>query len=252
LFRNDQCAIKLWNNETLVDPSALELLRQEAAIGAKVKHPHIEKLRAASMVEQPYFLVFDYLPGESLRERLSRDYAIAWPTAVWIARQIAQALGALSAADCVHADVKPENIRLIDVGTAVLVDLGFAHRVGACEALHADGFVMGTPNYLAPELADLTVRDERRCDIFSLGVTLFEMLTGELPYALGTPQETLLRHRDIPAADLADYRGQWPTRLVALLRRMMARDPERRPHPTPLVAELVALEMQGITRREIA
>src|SRR5439155_6717019 len=109
------------------------------------------------------------------RARLQREYALDLRTAVWIARQTADGLTALHRAGFIHGDVKPENVRLVDAGTAVLVDLGFAHRPGTDTDL-GDDYVLGTANYLAPELFEDDPSEGFAGDWYSFGVTLLEML----------------------------------------------------------------------------
>src|SRR5262249_58192252 len=118
----------------------------------------------------PYFLVMELLPGESLRDRLRRDYRVGVMEALAIARQTAEALAALHRAGFLHGDVKPDNVRLTGAGTAVLIDLGFAHRPGANAAFLRDGYVLGTPDYLAPELCLARPETDLASDLFSLGV----------------------------------------------------------------------------------
>ena len=141
------------------------------------------------MLTAPFYLVMEYLPGTSLRRRMRRDFSLDAPTALWIVRQIAQALAALHRKGFIHGDVKPENIRLVDANKAILLDLGFTHRPGENASFLDKGYMLGTVNYLAPELCGSEPRDDPRADIFSLGVTLFEMLTGQLPYPAGAPLE---------------------------------------------------------------
>src|SRR5262249_30907067 len=158
------------------------LLQREARAGLAVHHPHLVRIRHAHVMRSPYFLVMDWLPGVSLAQRLRRDYRVELPTALWITRQTAEALYTLHRAGFVHGDVKPDNVRLVDDGTAVLIDLGFAHRPGENAALFREGYVLGTVDYLAPELCGSEPDADQASDLFSLGVTLFEMLTGGLPY----------------------------------------------------------------------
>src|SRR5206468_8672558 len=143
-----------------------------------VQHPHLVRLRYVHVLTPPYFLVMELLPGESLRRRLRRDYCLDASTSVWIVRQTAEALAALHRAGFVHGDVKPDNIRLVDDGTAKLIDLGFAHRPGENAALLRKGYLLGTANYLAPELCANDPFADETADLFSFGVTLYEMLTG--------------------------------------------------------------------------
>src|SRR5262249_20498043 len=155
----------------------------------------------AHVTAPPYFLVMDLLGGESLRRRLRRDYRLDVPTAVWGARQTADALAALHRAGFLHGDVKPDNIRLVDDRTTRLIDLGFAHRLGENAAFLRDGYVLGTANYLAPELCDFKSEAGFSSDIFSLGATLYEMLTGTLPYPAGSLGQTIRRHKCDPPID---------------------------------------------------
>src|SRR5262249_39570417 len=150
----------------------------------------------------PYFLVMDLLPGESLRRRLRRDYRLEVPTALWIVRQTAEGLAALHRAGFMHGDVKPDNVRLLAEGHAILLDLGFAHRPGENASLLAQGYILGTVDSLAPELCQPEPADDYASDLFSLGVMLFEMLTGQLPYPTGTVEQTLRRHGSDPPADI--------------------------------------------------
>src|SRR5260370_21950784 len=106
--------------------------------------------------------------------------------ALWVTRQTAEALAALHRAGFLHGDVKPDNVRLVGDGAAVLIDLGFAHRPGENAAFLREGYVLGTPDYLAPELCLSHPEADLSSDLFSLGVMLFEMLTGKLPYPPGS------------------------------------------------------------------
>src|SRR5208337_4788275 len=123
-------------------------------------------------------LVMELLPGESLRRRLRRDYSLDAPTVLWIARQSAEALAALHRKNFIHGDVKPDNIRVAGHGRAVLLDLGFAHHPGENAAFLESGYILGTVDYLAPELCSREPRDDIRSDVYSLGVAMFEMLAG--------------------------------------------------------------------------
>jgi eukaryotic-like serine/threonine-protein kinase len=245
---DEPVAVKLLRPECADDPTAVQLLRREARAGLAVRHPHLVRVLDAHVTAPPYFLVMELLQGESLRDRLRRDFRLEPRTAVWVARQAADALAALHRAGLLHGDVKPENVLLTDAGPAKLIDLGFAHRPGENDALLRRGYVLGTANYLAPELCGPEPAADFRSDLFSLGVTLFEMLTGELPYPPGTLAETMARHdRDEPA-DLRDHPGQWPPMLPVLVSRLLKRNPADRPHSPRVVQELIALEIATLQR----
>lgn len=228
-----------WEN----DSTACQLLRREAIAGLSVSHPHLVHVREANLLSRPYFLVMDLLSGESLRDRLKRTYALDLRTAMWVARQTAEAIAALHRNGFIHGDIKPENVCLVDAATAILLDLGFAHRPGENDALFAQGYVLGTANYLAPETCGTNPIADLASDLYSLGVMIFEMLTGELPYPPGSPTETLARHREQPAARLSDFPGAWPAPLEELLVRLCARQPIHRPRIQAVVQQLMALEI---------
>jgi serine/threonine protein kinase len=243
------CAIKMVRSDWADQPTAVKLLQREARAGLAVQHPHLVRITHTHVMHPPYFLVLALLPGESLRKRLQREYRLAMADAVWISRQAAEALAALHAAGFLHGDVKPDNLRLVDDGTAVLTDLGFAHRPGENAAFLRAGYVLGTANYLAPELCDELPAEEMSSDLFSLGVTLFEMLTGRLPYPPGSLRQTFRRHRCDPPADILQWAGPLPSTLVELVERLLAHHPEERPRAGMVVRELVKLEIAALGAR---
>lgn len=248
---DELCAVKMLRPEWDDTPAAIKLLQREARAGLQVRSPHLVKLRHVHVTRDPYFLVMDLLPGESLRKRLQREYRLEVPTALWIARQTAEALAALHRAGFIHGDVKPDNIRLVDAGTAILIDLGFAHRPGENAAFLEQGYVLGTINYLAPELCGSRPQGDLSTDLFSLGISLFEMLTGELPYPAGSLEQTMRRHHCDPPPNLRRL-TTLPGPLVNLIERLLARKPAERPKATSVVQQLIALEIAALGRRKSA
>jgi serine/threonine protein kinase len=246
------CAVKVLRAEWAGQATAIKLLQREARACLAVDHPQVVKLRHAHVTRPPYYLVMDLLPGEALRRRLRRDYRLEVPTALWAARQAAEGLTALHRTGFIHGDVKPDNIRLLAEGHAVLLDLGFAHRPGENEPLLRQGYVLGTVDYLAPELCGPEPGDGYASDVFSLGVTLFEMLTGELPYPHGTVEQTLRRHAADPPADVRAQGVAVPAGVAALVDRLLARRPSDRPRAAAAVQQLIALEIATLGRRQSA
>lgn len=245
-------ALKVLRSDARDRETALELLRREARVGLAVRHPHLVRVRRAHVLREPNHIVMDLLPGESLRRRLRRDYRLDVPTALWVARQAAEALAALHVAGFVHGDVKPDNVHLVDDGTAVLIDLGFAHRPGENDELMRRGFVLGTANYLAPELCVGDTDGGPAADVFSLGLTLFEALTGRLPYAAGSVRETLRRHAADPPSEARRLLAAMPPALARLVDRLLERRPGDRPRAAAVVQQLVALEVAEMARRRAA
>jgi serine/threonine protein kinase len=246
------CAVKVLRKECQDQPTAIKLLQREARAGLTVQHPHLVRLLHSHVTRAPYFLVMELLPGESLRRRLRRDYQLDPAAALWITRQTAEALAALHRAGFVHGDVKPDNIRVVNNGTAKLIDLGFTHRPGENAAFLRAGYLLGTANYLAPELCAFECEGDDSSDMFSLGVTLFEMLAGRLPYPPGSTSLTLRRHRYDPPADIRSYVGPLSIGLISLLKRLLAQEPADRPHAAAAVQQLVAFEIAALNRRHAA
>jgi serine/threonine protein kinase len=246
------CAVKLLRTEWQDQSTAIKLLQREARAGLAVQHPHLVRLLHTHVTRAPYFLVMELLPGESLRHRLWRDYRLDLATALWVVRQTAEALAALHRAGFVHGDVKPDNVRLIDDGTAKLIDLGFAHRPGENAAFLRQGYLLGTADYLAPELCTFDPDGDESSDLFSLGVTFFELLSGRLPYPPGSTWLTLHRHRCDPPADIRQHVSSLPPSLIALLERLLAHDPRQRPRAAAVVQPLIALEIAVLNHRRAA
>jgi serine/threonine protein kinase len=243
------CAIKVLRDDWDDAETGIKLLQREARAGLGVRHPHLVRVTHAHVTAPPYFLVMDLLPGESLRRRLRRDFRLPVSDAVWIARQISEALAALHATGFLHGDIKPDNVRLIDDGTAVLIDLGFAHRPGENAAFLRAGYVLGTANYLAPEQCDPLPAEDFQSDLFSLGAMLFEMLTGRLPYPPGSLRQTFRRHRCDPPADIRRSVVNVPSGLATLLSRLLAHRVQERPRAAAVVQQLINLELASLRSR---
>lgn len=246
------CAVKVLREDWVDQRTSLKLLQREARAGLAVRHAHLVRMLHANVTRPPYFLVMELLPGESVRSRLRREYHLDIATTIWIGRQTAEALAALHHAGFLHADIKPENIRLVDDGTAVLIDLGFAHKPGENATLLSNGYVLGTANYLAPELCAFQPERDFASDMFSLGVTLFEMITGKLPYPTGSLDATMRRHINDTPADIRSYGLSIPDPLADLVDQLLSRRPADRPRAAAVVQQLVSLEISSLRRRRTA
>ena len=171
---------------------------------------------------------------------------------MWIIRQVCEALFTLHQRDWLHGDVKPENIMLSAEGHVTLIDLGFALRKNEA-MLTAQRTVRGTLNYVAPETMTSAYCSDARSDIYSLGIALFEMLTGRLPFSGNTPGELIEAHRGQPIPDPRQFNANIPREVVRLLSRMTAKQPIRRPQDARvLVNEILPLEVAAMKAERAA
>ena len=247
--------LKVLRREWWRDPQAIEMQRRAAWIGRKISHPHLLPVLSANVQQAPFFFVTPYISGSSLATVLTPDDGQAakrlpLPVTLWIVRQVAEALSALhESAHMLHADVKPSNILVSPDGHATLIDLGFAHSPS--EALHwSSRPVVGTLNYIAPEVVTSCLAAEVSSDLYSLGVTLYEMITGELPFAASAPDELVRLHRESKPTCVRHAVPTLPKPVASLVHRLLAKDPLRRPTSAATVAEeLMRLEIECFSLR---
>jgi serine/threonine-protein kinase len=241
-------AVKVLRPEWQDDSRGLATLARETLVGRKVAHPHLVPILAAQLVDPPYYIAMPFLEGQALDEQLRVQGQLDLPVAFWIARQVAQALEALNQAGWMHCDVKPSNILVSPHGHATLIDLGFARQVEEKGSI-ADRPVLGTIQYLAPEMLYSALGGDIRSDVYSLGVTLFEMLTGRVPFDADDIAELANQHRQELPGDLRSLVPHLPTRAARLTHQMLAKEPLRRPLPGDLVNRLATLEIETFAER---
>jgi serine/threonine protein kinase len=247
--RTENCAasyaVKLLRPCWQTDAAAIETVVREAFVGRQVTHPHLIPILAARVHEPPYFVVSPYLRGATLAQRLKQVGRPPLPMALWLTRQTAEALVALHAAGWMHADIKPSNLFVSPPAHITLLDLGFARRPRECGSV-VDRCVAGTVGYMAPEMITSAVRPDIRSDLYSLGATLFEMLTGRLPFEARNLAELAQKHRQDTPLALRALAPNLPRNVVDLVRELLAKDPFRRPQtPQELVTRLAALEIEN-------
>jgi serine/threonine protein kinase len=224
------------------------LLKREAEVARSVVDPRIVSILDSHLEVPPFFLVLPLLEGQSLKNILvSRRPTVL--QALWIARQVVQGLAALEKAGWNHGDLKPSNIHVNPRGHVTLLDLGFARR------RHEHGWkeehlLMGTPIYMAPELFTSSNGGDIRSDLYSLGVILFEMVAGRPPILGTSLQELYSRKLTEPPPRLNRFCPEVPPQLDRLVRKLLSRNPLRRPQSAHEVAErIVDLEISLIGRR---
>ena len=240
-------AVKMLRQQFNHDEVAIGVMRREAEVASQVSHQHLVAILQAQLVdENSKYLVMPSLKGVSVAQVIAKAGYISVRQALWITRQVAEALGALHRAGWLHGDIKPQNIMLSPEGHATLIDLGFALRKSEAVLTELRS-VRGTLNYVAPETMTSAHASSDQSDIYSLGIALFEMLTGRLPFEAQTPAQLIEAHRGQPLPDPRDLIDNIPDDVVRLLGRMTAKQPFRRPQDIgQLVNELLPLEVASM------
>jgi tRNA A-37 threonylcarbamoyl transferase component Bud32 len=228
-------AVKLMHREIASDSDQLERFRREARSVAQLSHPHIVGVIDAGEEDGRPYIVFEYVEGETLKERIRRMGRLPIDEAIAYAIEIARALGAAHARAIVHRDIKPQNVLVDEEGSAKVTDFGIARSLEE-EGLTADGRVLGTTDYVSPEQA-LGHDVDGQSDIYSLGVVLYEMLTGDVPFHGENQVSVAMKHvrEDLPDVQLT--RPEVSARLAAVLDRMTDKDLAHR-HPDAASVEL--------------
>jgi len=219
-------AIKLMHSDIASRPEQIERFRREARAVAQLSHPHIVTVIDAGEDDGMPYIVFEYVEGETLKERIRGAGRLPIPEAVAYAIEIARALGAAHERAIVHRDVKPQNVLIDDEGSAKVTDFGIARTLTE-EGLTADGRVLGTTDYVSPEQA-LGRPVTGQSDIYSLGVVLYEMLTGHVPFVGDNQVAVAMRHVREEMPDVQLRRPDVSASLAAVVDRATAKEVDRR------------------------
>jgi serine/threonine-protein kinase len=240
-----RAAIKLLAPHLVRNQQVLQRFFNEALATSVIRHPGIVDVFDCDVDPSGRaFMVMEHLEGETLADRLQRAGRLHWREACLIARQAADALGAVHDKGIVHRDLKPENLFLVreprDL-TAVMVkvlDFGVARLLAqeASARLTMRGMLLGTPEYMSPEQCGGEEIDHR-ADVYALGCILFEMLGGLPPFVADTVQQLIAAHQFFPVPPLTDTVEEVPAWLVDLVTRMLAKEPGQRPASMHEVAE---------------
>ncbi|MCC6616563.1 MAG: serine/threonine protein kinase [Anaerolineae bacterium] len=221
-------AVKTLNRDMLQeDPLLLERFRREADVLRRLNHPNIVRILATVDEDSGHHIVMEYMPGGSLGDLIDRDGKLPLDRSVHIALDLSDALTRAHRLQIIHRDVKPAHVLLAADGTPRLTDFGVAQMADRQTRLTRQGALLGTVAYLAPELCTGEPYSEKS-DIWAFGVVLYEMLAGRRPFGGERPAEVVGAIMNDPVSDLDRYRGDVPTRLNALILRMLAKQPAER------------------------
>src|ERR671915_227681 len=220
-------ALKVLRKQYAGDDEFAERFKREAMSAASLSHPNIVQVYDRGETEEgASYIAMEYVPGGTLKERISKEGPLEAADAAALGAQVAEALGAAHDRGMVHRDIKPQNVLLAARGGAKVADFGIA-RAGSSATISRTGSVMGTAGYMSPEQA-LSKSATPESDLYSLGVVLYEALTGELPYTADNPIAVSMKHVNEPLRPPVQLNTRIPRGMNALVTKLLAKDPEDR------------------------
>ena len=238
-------AIKVLQRQRAQDQFSVARFMNEARSAARLNHEHIAQVYFAGQQDEIPFIAFEFVEGTNIRTIVERRGVFPLSQAITYLIQIAHALDHAAVHGVIHRDVKPSNILITKEGRAKLIDMGLARLLKPTDPgddLTASGVTLGTFDYISPEQARDPRNADIRSDIYSLGCTLFFMLTGRPPFHEGTVLQKLLQHQGDEPPDIRGFIPGAPPEVAHILQKMMAKDPRQR-YQTPA---LLLKELTGI------
>ncbi|MDQ3966473.1 MAG: Stk1 family PASTA domain-containing Ser/Thr kinase [Actinomycetota bacterium] len=220
-------ALKVMNERYAADDEFVERFKREAQSAAALSHPNIVSIYDRGESEdRTYYIAMEYLPGGTLKDRILKRGPLPPRTAAAVALQIAEALRAAHRAEVVHRDIKPHNVLVTAAGDVKVGDFGIA-RAASSSTMTKTGSVLGTAHYISPEQA-MGEPVGPQSDLYSLGIVLYEMLTGTLPYDAETPIGVAMKHVNGNLVPPRELNPNVPEGMDAITTRLLAKNPEER------------------------
>lgn len=237
-----EVALKILHPSSSQDASLIARFRNEARACAQLSHDNIARVFYAGSQEGLYFIAYEFASGKTIRDLIIERGRLSIEDTVNYAIQVTLALNHIAAAGIVHRDIKPSNIMLTNSGRVKVVDLGLARRdiTDSIGDITVAGTTLGTFDYISPEQARDPRNADVRSDIYSLGCTMYHMLTGQPPYPEGTALQKLLDHQGKSPPDPCLINPGIPSELAVIMRKMMSNNPNHRYHvPGLLLNDLI-------------
>jgi serine/threonine protein kinase/Flp pilus assembly protein TadD len=223
---NEEVALKLLNSEIASDEKTLERFSNELKLARKIVHKNIGRMYEFMEEQGTHFITMEYVPGEDLKSFIKRVGQLPVGKAISIGKQILEGLEEAHRLGTIHRDLKPGNIMIDKEGNARIMDFGIARSVHT-KGMTGKGVIIGTPEYMSPEQAEAQAVD-RRSDIYSFGIILFEMLTGQLPFEGDTPLSVVLKQKQEAPQEPKNLNPQISDELNRLILQCMEKDPQNR------------------------
>ena len=237
----EKIALKLIKPEIALDEANIERFRNELRSARRIAHRNVCRMFDLGEAAETFFITMEYVPGETLKNIIRMTGPLSVGTAVNYARQVCEGLAEAHRWGVVHRDLKPQNIMIDQSGTARIMDFGIARSLQAKEWT-GEGVVIGTPQYMSPEQAESGDIDPRT-DIYSLGIILYEMVTGKVPFQGHTPLSVLLKQKTALPSAPREWNPQLPESLNRLILKCLEKKKEQRfQNAEELHAELSKIE----------
>ena len=246
LLLNRPVAVKILHEQFRSDTEFIDKFNREAQAAARLSHPNIVNIYDVGVMDDAHYIVMEYVPGRTLKDKIKQEGRLSVEEALHIAKDIASALANAHANNLVHCDIKPHNILMMPDGSAKVADFGIARAVTESTMTYS-GNVVGSVHYFSPEQAKGTMITPKS-DVYSLGVVLYEMLTGTLPFTGETPVSIAMKHLQDEPLSVRQIDPSIPPVVEAIVTRAMSKDPAMRPDAAELMQDIAqAQQMTGST-----
>jgi len=219
-------ALKLLKPEIGFNEKAIERFRNELKFARRIAHPRVCRMYDLGEAGLSYYLTMEHVEGEDLKAFIRRSDHLTTAKAVEIAKQIAEGLSEAHRLGVVHRDLKPQNVMIDREGKAKIMDFGLA-RFAESEGMTGSGLMLGTPEYMSPEQVDLKEVDPR-ADLYALGIIMYEMVTGHVPFKGETPLAVALKHKSEKARDARETNPLIPDTLIAVIKKCLEKNRDLR------------------------
>ncbi|BBM87391.1 protein kinase domain-containing protein [Candidatus Uabimicrobium amorphum] len=228
LSLNKKVAMKILHRDLCNQKNLIQRFFQEAKAAAVLNHPNIVSISNVGEQDGHHYMEMEYIHGQTLKQRIQKDKFISVPKALFILKQVAFGLQFAHDANILHRDIKPANIMLTNHGEVKITDFGLAKFMDQDFNLSKTGEFLGTPYYIAPEIVTGEETIDTRADIYSLGISFYEMLSGKIPFRGKTPMQIAYKHVTEPLPPLQDAAQHVPEIVENLIKDLSEKDPRKR------------------------